>query len=251
MNITILCGSSNSSYARDVLRAINERGLGRINVVAAVNSGPPRTVKSLWAKYGWTLPWAMLRSAASRLVSGVTALLPHDPKGSLEEEVRAEGGRLILVQDLNGEACRWAVEAMQVDLMILAGTPIIRAPILKVPKLGTLNAHQGALPAYRGMNVIEWAILEGASPAVSIHFVDPGVDTGDIVIAEKIPIVEGDTFASIRFRAGRQQCEMLARAARQALSGPLTRRPQRAEEGRQFYSMHPRLKAIAEIHLPA
>lgn len=115
--------------------------------------------------------------------------------------------------------------------------------------MGTLNAHQGALPRFRGMNAIEWAVLEGSPPTVSVHFVDTGVDTGDIVATEPVPIAPGDTFDSLRIRASAQQIDLLARTARAALAGPLPRRSQRRAEGRQYFPMHPTLRAVAKQRL--
>jgi methionyl-tRNA formyltransferase len=163
--------------------------------------------------------------------------------------VQLQGGQFACVADVNGEDCSQVLERQRVDLMILGGAPIVRAHILKVPRVGTLNAHQGALPRFRGMNVIEWALLEGMVPTVSVHFVDPGVDTGDIVAMEPIPLQSGDRLSNVRTRSGKIQSELLARMARLAEQGALPRRPQRLEDGRQYYAMHPCLKAVAEQRL--
>src|SRR5436309_2693224 len=60
-----------------------------------------------------------------------------------------------------------------------------RAPgccaVIEAFRLGILNAHIGVLPAYRGMNVAEWAALEGGSVGCSVHFIDTGIDTGPIL----------------------------------------------------------------------
>src|SRR5207244_6071935 len=125
--------------------------------------------------------------------------------------------------------CRQALHTLQVNLMILAGAPIVRAPILAIPRLGTLNAHQGALPRFRGMNVIEWAVLEGHPPTLSVHFVDAGVDTGEVVVTEPIPLRPGDTLDTLRRRASAQQVGLLARTVSAALEGPLPRHPQHPE----------------------
>ena len=53
------------------------------------------------------------------------------------------------------------VASLRPDLAVHAGAGILRAPLLALPRLGTLNAHMGVLPYYRGMNVAEWAVLNG------------------------------------------------------------------------------------------
>jgi methionyl-tRNA formyltransferase len=187
-----------------------------------------------------------------RLLAAPRALLQttQDPVMTLESETTAQGGRFLIVQDVNSEEARRALSDLHVDLMILGGAPIVKAPILRVPRIGTLNAHQGPLPQLRGMNVIEWALLEGIPPTITVHFVDPGVDTGDIVAMERIPIHPGDTLVSVRATASRVQSELLARTAYEADRGSLPRRSQRREEGKQYYAVHPRLKVFAEARLP-
>ena len=248
MNITILCGHPDSSYAQEVLQALNACGLCRIDVVAAMGESPPKTWHALWQAYSWRLPYAAMRWLINRLVRHVSRTregrqAAHE---TLETKVQAQGGRYIRVLKINGAECRQALQVLQVDLMVLAGAPIVRAPILEVPRIGTINAHQGALPRFRGMNVIEWAAFEGHPPAISVHFVDPGVDTGDVIVIEPIPLQCGDTLEAVRRRASAQQVDLLARTVRAALDGPLPRRSQRPEEGRQYFVMHPRLRVVAQ-----
>jgi methionyl-tRNA formyltransferase len=223
----------------------------RVNVVAA-EAATPRNLDALWRAYGRRLPLVAARhllrpvkEAARRAVSNASG--PAAP--TLQAETIAQGGRFIAVEDINGEASCKGLRDFATDLTILAGTQIIRPPVLEVPRIGTLNAHQGELPRFRGMSVIEWSIFEGAAPAITIHFVDPGVDTGDIVAEERVPLQPGDTLITVRRRAGEQQVVMLARAVEQVLAGTLSRRPQRVQDGQQYFIMHPKLRMIAEKRL--
>ena len=253
MNLTILCGYPNSSYARDILRALNARGMRRVNVVAGNGGATQKTIKQVWASHGLRFPLVALQWGVRRCADQVRSLGKVDATVSdtLQTAVRAQGGQFVCVADVNGADCKRTLVKQQVDLMILGGAPIVRAHILQVPRVGTLNAHQGALPRFRGMNVIEWALLEGTAPTISVHFVDPGVDTGDIVAMEPIPLQPGDQLSSVRTRSGKIQSELLARMASLAMQGALPRRSQCFEDGRQYYSMHPCLKAVAEQRLQA
>lgn len=166
MTIVILCGYLNSQYARDILRALNSRGLQGVHVVAANGASGQRSARKLWRTHGFALSLVAARWVARRLLTALHAPLNatqhHAP--TLESETTAQGGRFLVVQDVNSEETRRALSDLNVDLMILGGAPIVKAPILQVPRIGTLNAHQGALPQLRGMNVIEWALLEGIPP---------------------------------------------------------------------------------------
>ncbi len=250
MIVVILCGSSHSTYARDILRDLNACGVRNVHVVAATSASGPRTLGSLLMTHGWSLPLVVLRSIGERCSNlFASPFRQAGTGGSLESDVPAQGGRLFTMPDINGEQCQKVLAELGVDLMVLGGAPIMKAPVLRMPKIGTLNAHQGALPRYRGMNVIEWALLERRPPTITVHFVDPGVDTGDIIRMERIPVKIGDTLKAVRERSSGMQSRLLAETVAAAYKGPLPRQSQAKADGVQFYAMHPSLKAIAEIHL--
>lgn len=246
MTTVILCGSPYSSYAREILGALGAHGISGVHVVAA--NATASVAKRSWGQRLVTpliLGRRAVHSIAQRLMVGSSS----NPDISLESAVSAQEGLLHLVPDVNGEACQRLLGELNVDLMILGGAPIMKAPVLRVPTMGTLNAHQGALPRYRGMNVIEWALLERCPPMVTVHFVDPGVDTGDIVRVEPIPVEPGDDLQAIKRRSSALQSRLLAETVVQATRGPLPRKSQAATDGKQFYAMHPCLRVVAERRL--
>ena len=252
MIVAILCASPSSSYALEVVQALNARGLSGVHVLAAENA-EPNMLSALWKRHGWQLPAFILHKIGvriSRWCSRWYTPLMQDSR-SLQEEVMTQGGQFVCVPDVNHENCRQQLLSLQIDLLVLTGTSTARAPIFSVPRIGVLNAHQGALPEFRGMNVIEWAILEGHQPALSIHFVDAGVDTGDLIVSESVPVAPGDTLSSLRLRSGQRQVELLADTVLAARNGSLPRQSQSSASGRQFYIMHPRVRHIAEQCLQA
>jgi methionyl-tRNA formyltransferase len=75
---------------------------------------------------------------------------------------------------------------------------ILREQILAMPPRGTLNCHAGALPFYRGRNPLTWALINGETEfGITVHWVDLGIDTGDIVRQIKVPISATDTYATL------------------------------------------------------
>jgi methionyl-tRNA formyltransferase len=251
VNVTILCGYLNSDYARNLLSALNHAGVCGVDVVAADGDPAPRTVRTLWKAHGLAAPWIVMKWLLRRVVLTLARFRPVRslPPSDLRTQTCAQRGNFVAVNEINSEECCNALRGLKVDLMVLAGTPIVRANVLSVPRVGTLNAHQGALPRYRGMNVIEWAVFENFPPTITIHFVDPGVDTGDIVADERVAIHPGETLRNVRDRASTQQVDFLARSIVAAVHGSLPRRRQKPEEGRQYFTMHPALRAIAESRL--
>jgi methionyl-tRNA formyltransferase len=135
------------------------------------------------------------------------------------------------------------------DLLILMGADIVPAAVLAVPRLGTINAHYALLPAYRGMNATEWSVFRGDPVGVTVHLVDAGVDTGDILLQEEIPIEAGATFASLRRKHRDVAARLLLQAALQLRDGSARPVPQAPDQGRQYYRMHPSLLRVAEARL--
>lgn len=81
------------------------------------------------------------------------------------------------------------------DLMITcAFGQILSQEILDIPKLGVINIHASLLPKYRGASPIHYAILNGEKETgITIMKTDIGIDTGDIIYAEKIDILDNET----------------------------------------------------------
>jgi folate-dependent phosphoribosylglycinamide formyltransferase PurN len=138
------------------------------------------------------------------------------------------------------------LRALEADVFVYAGAGIIRAPTLTVPRLGTLNAHMGLLPPMRGMNVTEWSAVYGAPIGCTVHLIDPGIDTGDILAFRAVDATGAASIDTLRERVDRAQIDLLGDVLRWILeTGTLPpRRSQRADEGRQYFIMHDAVREV-------
>ena len=84
------------------------------------------------------------------------------------------------------------------DVIINCGGGIFRSPFIEIPKIGIINAHMGLLPNYRGMNVLEWSILNNDPIGVTLHYIDEGIDPGDIIKFKEIKATKTDTIKTLR-----------------------------------------------------
>lgn len=150
---------------------------------------------------------------------------------------------------LGDPQCLAALRRADPDLVILAGADIIPRAVLEIPRLGTLNAHYGLLPRYRGMNVTQWSVYHDDPLGVSVHWVDPGIDTGAIVGRETIPVAVGETLADLRPKHQQAAARQLVEAGRRALGDTVDAIEQGPEDGRQYYRMHPELLGAVERKL--
>jgi methionyl-tRNA formyltransferase len=82
------------------------------------------------------------------------------------------------------------IKILHPDLLVICHfQKIIHQDLIDVPKFGSINLHPSLLPNYRGMAPQHWPILNGdKETGVTVHFIDEGVDTGDIIIQQKLVI---------------------------------------------------------------
>jgi len=97
---------------------------------------------------------------------------------------------------------------------------IFRKRIMELPTLTTINCHAGKLPFYRGRNILNWALINDESEfGITVHFVDEGIDTGDILLQRTYPIVDSDNYASLLEVAFNKCAEILYDAIKTLQSG--------------------------------
>jgi methionyl-tRNA formyltransferase len=124
-----------------------------------------------------------------------------------------------------------AIRQEAFDLFALASYGrILPQALLDLARLGALNVHPSLLPAYRGATPIQGALLAGdAETGVSIMLMDGGLDTGDLVLVERVSIASAETYGELHDRLARIGADLLGRALEMAAEGPLPRSPQRGE----------------------
>ena len=81
------------------------------------------------------------------------------------------------------------------DLIFSVGwRRILPKSIFQIPKFGILNLHDSLIPKYRGFAPINWAVINGETESgLTIHYIDEGIDTGDILMQKKVQIDVHDT----------------------------------------------------------
>jgi methionyl-tRNA formyltransferase len=79
-----------------------------------------------------------------------------------------------------------ALNKVKPDLIVICSSGIISQKIIDIPKIGVISGHPGWLPDFRGWDALRWAVKKDGTKGVTIHFIDKGIDTGDIILQEKI-----------------------------------------------------------------
>jgi methionyl-tRNA formyltransferase len=123
------------------------------------------------------------------------------PFASLKAWCKANEVSYVLVENLNSSESIQCLKRSAPDAVIYAGGGILKSRFIKAANQKIVNNHSGPLPAVRGMNAVEWSILLGHEPSITIHMIDQGIDTGEIISRKKLTIGKGETIETIRDNA--------------------------------------------------
>jgi folate-dependent phosphoribosylglycinamide formyltransferase PurN len=167
---------------------------------------------------------------------------------SLERWAKDQGVPIWVVRSLNERGTVKLIEDMGCDGMIYGGGGILHNPIIEAVKGRVLNAHSGPLPYIRGMNACEWSLLLDYQPAVTIHFIERGIDTGAIVDVLKIEVQPGDTVGRLRAKCVAAGVEGLVKHADAVMYAMPQRHPD-ASKYRQCYVMAPAIFELLQSRL--
>ena len=204
-----------------------------------------RLLKKIWKKL-------VLRKRAyeSRTYETILDLMTREniPFKRIEDFKENFGISVIYCNTLNDAIVVDTLKKHQPSAVVFTGGGLIRDEVLSNSGAGVLNCHMGILPQYRGMDVVEWPILEGnfKDIGVTVHFMDKGVDVLNI---RKIKIEPNENIKHLRERFEPVMCRQMVNVCSEFLTGKLKRVPQRREDGKQYFVMHPLLIDLAETKM--
>ena len=124
-----------------------------------------------------------------------------------------------------------AFAALDADLAVTVAYGLILPPaVLAAPRLGCINAHASLLPLWRGAAPIQRAIMAGdEETGVTIMRMDQGLDTGPILMAERVPIGPGTTGGTLHDRLAALSARLVVEAIDALAAGKLAETPQPGE----------------------
>lgn len=120
-------------------------------------------------------------------------------------------------------------------VVVVAYGRILPPDILNIPKYGCINVHASLLPKYRGAAPIQWAVINGEEETgVTTMFMNEGLDTGDMLLKEKVKIGETETSGELFGRLSEIGAELLAKTLKQLETGGL--KPKKQDDGSATYA---------------
>ena len=161
------------------------------------------------------------------------------------------GTKIHYVYDINSKHVEDLFKDYNTDLVVFTGGGIIRENILNNSGAGVVNCHMGILPMYRGMDVVEWPLIrkDFNNIGVTLHFMDKGVDTGDILKISKIQLKPMDNIKKLRIRFEPIMVKEMVEVVKMYLDGKIKTQKQKIVDGKQFFIMHDDLINVAKSNL--
>lgn len=108
-----------------------------------------------------------------------------------------------LSQNVNSQEFIDRIDKYQADIFVsMSFNQIFKMDTINYPPLKTINCHAGKLPFYRGRNILNWALINDEKEfGITVHYMDEGIDTGDIILQKVYSISDEDTYQTLLERA--------------------------------------------------
>ena len=165
-----------------------------IGVFVETATEPNRTLKQkIKRSIRYDGYFATIKKFASKIIGGKSdgaeeLKTVQASQNNLEKFVEKLQIPLYKVKNFHSESAIKLLREANADLGILKGTNIIKESVFSIPRLGSINSHQGLAPYYRGGPVAFWELFNNEKEiGMTVHFVAPKVDTGDIILQKLVP----------------------------------------------------------------
>lgn len=123
-------------------------------------------------------------------------------------------------------------------IVVVAFGQIIPEEILNLPPYGCINVHASLLPKYRGAAPIQWAVINGERESgVTTMRMDAGLDTGDMILKERVPLAKDETGGSLFEKLSRVGADLLIRTLEALEDGTAQLEKQPAESPTPYAGM--------------
>lgn len=145
-----------------------------------------------------------------------------------EMAATAEIENVTRIDSVNSDAGREVLRAAAPAVVVVNGTRIIGKKTLECVNAQFINMHAGITPLYRGVHGGYWALAENKSElaGTTVHLVDTGIDTGDIIEQAFFQVSPADNFVTYPHLHTRAGIEVLIKSVGRALNGELkTKKP--------------------------
>lgn len=199
MKILLLCSNDHSS--RIMYHALTEeKDIDIVHIVLEDKVPASQLLKRRMKTLGLI---TVIGQIAFMLFSKLLAKSSHTRINTLRQQYRLKTATFPAalttnVQTVNHPEVITLLKENQVDAVVVNGTRIIKQDVLECIDTIFINTHMGITPKYRGVHGGYWAIANNdlSNCGVTVHLVDTGIDTGDVLYQDTITINSKDNFTT-------------------------------------------------------
>lgn len=191
--------------------------------------------KTGW-RLGLILTWQRLCNFLAQIIS-YTIPFYKERLSSSKDIARKLNIPIIECQNINSPATREQLSSLQPDLLISACfAQILKAEIISIPKIGSLNIHPGLLPDCRGaMSYFHCLSQNHQYAGVTLHWIDEGIDTGEIISHSQFRLTAQMTQQTVLAKAAIHGAKLLNQAGQKILKEQkLTSQEESPKQGQYF-----------------
>ena len=152
----------------------------------------------------------------------------HSDYVNLEPFAVKYGVSVVGAPNINAPEILDKIRFFQPDYLFVIGwSQICRQELLSIPHIGSIGCHPAPLPENRGRGVIPWTILQRRlDTAMTLFWLDKGVDSGDILLQEKFPVAPDETATTLYKKHGESLQKLLSVTITMLKEGNPPRTPQ-------------------------
>jgi methionyl-tRNA formyltransferase len=201
--------------------------------------------KALIFGYG-EKPIPVIQFVLSQDAEIVGLVIPSNREGANIELIKSfakEHSLKLLIQPPKSQTERFTrqINDLPPDLIVVCSySMVIPKPVLNIPRLGCINLHGGLLPQYRGPHVLNWAIINNEKETgVTLHYMDEGLDTGNIIGWKRFPIAFEDDALGVYTKLVQAGAELLSEYWDGIIAGNAPGIPQDEKQARYYPMRRP------------
>ena len=260
MRVVVTSGYYKSYYAIAIIESLAKNNIeiaGCLNI-STLN---PKRIKLYWKQYRKDLLTKLknklfaVRNDTSNKKNEISIIIEYLKANNIssltvKESAKKIGAKYTNRLNINNKASVEFVKSLNVDYIVYAGGGILKKRFINSAKKGVLNIHSGPLPHIRGMNACEWSLFYGLYPTVTIHYIDAGIDTGNVLKSYIVNVEKNDSIDSIRGKCAVKGIEGLVDVANMIKNkGHLVGTQQDKYDTPQYFVMCEELKQLVGLWL--
>ena len=140
-------------------------------------------------------------------------------------------------KNINDSATVKLIKALEPELIVAVYyDQILKSEVLEIPFMGCINLHFGLSEEYRGCYPTTWAIINGETKTgITIHYINEGIDAGDIISQQHIDIMPNDTGKSLYYKCTAAGIQLFNNTFPEILKGTAPRRVQVTTTKTKYY----------------